>query len=58
MVVVGIRTDIRRGGDAGESINLMLSRSCKKLIEVPEAEIEHTAWVVDHVQLAITEVEK
>jgi nucleoside 2-deoxyribosyltransferase len=48
--VVGLRTDLRRGGDdPATSVNLMLSRSCIALLEVPFGERDNLLWVAQNV---------
>jgi len=32
--IIGVRTDLRGGGDGGKSVNLMLSESCADLVVV------------------------
>lgn len=55
--VIGLRTDIRRAGDdADASVNLMLSRSCKKLIQVPFDRLDDFPWVVQKIKSAVVEV--
>jgi nucleoside 2-deoxyribosyltransferase len=44
--IIGLRTDLRRVGDDSESsINLMLSKSCNTLIEVPFNKRKDLKWV-------------
>lgn len=53
-VVVGLRTDIRAGGDdANTAVNLMLSSSCAELVVVPLSKRDDVAWVSDQVAHAI-----
>jgi nucleoside 2-deoxyribosyltransferase len=52
--VIGIRTDIRHGGDdPGASVNLMLSSSCSPLIAVPKHKRDDVGWVADQVVAAV-----
>jgi nucleoside 2-deoxyribosyltransferase len=44
--IIGIRTDLRRAGDdPNASINLMLSKSCKKMIDLPYDKREDLIWL-------------
>lgn len=58
--VIGIRTDLRSGGDdPAAGVNLMLARSCKlPLIVLPPGKREDFNWVVEKVSAAIDEVVK
>jgi nucleoside 2-deoxyribosyltransferase len=48
--IVGLRTDLRRlGDDPAASVNLMLSRSCVALLEVPFKERDNLQWVAHKV---------
>ncbi|MDT7541924.1 MAG: hypothetical protein QOE33_1828 [Acidobacteriota bacterium] len=49
--VIGLRTDIRGGGDDDKSrgVNLMLSRSCRVFVLVPLGKREDLAWVAQQV---------
>jgi nucleoside 2-deoxyribosyltransferase len=52
--IIGVRTDLRRIGDDSESsINLMLSKSCKALIEVPFDKREDLVWVAQSFSNAV-----
>jgi nucleoside 2-deoxyribosyltransferase len=52
--IVGLRTDIRRSSDGPDtSVNLMLSLSCKKFIEVPLRKRNAVKWVANEVAKAI-----
>jgi nucleoside 2-deoxyribosyltransferase len=44
--IIGVRTDIRRTGDDPDlPINLMLSKSCQEVLEVPFNRREDVRWV-------------
>ncbi|HEX8160715.1 MAG TPA: nucleoside 2-deoxyribosyltransferase [Pyrinomonadaceae bacterium] len=48
--IIGLRTDIRGGGDdPGKAVNLMLSQCCKEFVAVPLNKREDVAWVADQV---------
>jgi len=48
--ILGLRTDIRRtGDDPNASVNLMLSQSCKQLIQVPLQRINDLSWVAQKI---------
>lgn len=52
--IIGIRTDLRRNGDdPSASTNLMLSKSCKVLIELPFEERDNVNWVINEITLAV-----
>ncbi|HXC37048.1 MAG TPA: nucleoside 2-deoxyribosyltransferase [Candidatus Acidoferrales bacterium] len=52
--VVGLRTDIRGGGDDSKApINLMLSQSCKRLVVVPYNHIDDLSWVAQKISESI-----
>src|SRR6266568_7871354 len=54
--ILGIRTDVRQGGDAGTGVNLMLLESCRKLITVPPASIEDTTLLIHQIRSVIAEI--
>jgi nucleoside 2-deoxyribosyltransferase len=55
--VVGVRTDLRRGGDdPGSGINLMLSRACTEFISVPQANRDDIEWVARKIIDAVAAV--
>jgi nucleoside 2-deoxyribosyltransferase len=57
--VVGVRTDLRLGGDDPKaSVNLMLAQSCKELITVSLAKRDDVAWVGAKVTEAVRRVSK
>jgi len=44
--IVGLRTDIRRAGDDPKlPTNLMLSRSCREVLQVPDNKRDDVRWV-------------
>ncbi|HVG28279.1 MAG TPA: nucleoside 2-deoxyribosyltransferase [Pyrinomonadaceae bacterium] len=48
--IIGLRTDIRGGGDdPGQAVNLMLSKCCTAFIAVPQDRREDVAWVAEQV---------
>lgn len=55
--VIGLRTDLRRGGDdPGAGVNLMLSQGCRKLIVLPPARRDDFEWVVRQLTAAVDAV--
>jgi nucleoside 2-deoxyribosyltransferase len=55
--IIGLRTDIRRSGDdPNASVNLMLSQSCKQLIQLPLEKIDDLPWIAQHVSGAVNQV--
>ena len=47
--IVGLRTDLRSGGDGGANVNLMLSESCATIVQVNaliNSEVDHIAGLV------------
>jgi nucleoside 2-deoxyribosyltransferase len=57
--VVGVRTDLRGGGDDPKSsVNLMLSHACKELITLPVAKREDEALLIQKLVEALKRVEK
>ncbi len=54
--VVGIRTDLRAGGDdPRRQINLMLSQACSAIIMVPLSKRDDDAWLTPKVVDAVTQ---
>jgi nucleoside 2-deoxyribosyltransferase len=52
--VIGIRTDLRSGGDDQKSgVNLMLSCACRQVIAVPLDKRNATAWVTSRIDEAV-----
>jgi nucleoside 2-deoxyribosyltransferase len=52
--VIGVRTDLRRSGDDPEAgVNLMLSRSCAKLITLPYDRRDDATWVAGEIAAAL-----
>jgi nucleoside 2-deoxyribosyltransferase len=57
--IVGVRTDLRRGGDDPRaSVNLMLSQCCKELVTLPLAKRDDEAWLIREVVETIKRVQK
>ena len=55
--IVGLRTDLRKTGDDNDSaINLMLSKSCRKLVELPFDKRGDLEWVANKVFEAVKQV--
>lgn len=55
--IVGLRTDLRRcGDDPNSSVNLMLSQSCKELVEAPLSKRNDLTSLAQVVALAIHRV--
>jgi nucleoside 2-deoxyribosyltransferase len=55
--IIGLRTDIRGGGDTPEgSVNLMLLRSCKEFINVPLSKRDDVEWIASEVINAIARI--
>jgi nucleoside 2-deoxyribosyltransferase len=55
--IIGLRTDLRKTGDDNDSaINLMLSKSCKTLVELPFDKRNNLEWVAKKVSEAIEKV--
>ena len=52
--IVGIRTDLRAGGDDPKaSVNLMISQSCNKLVVLPFGKRDDEAWIAKEVIAAL-----
>jgi nucleoside 2-deoxyribosyltransferase len=57
--VIGLRTDIRGGGDApGTSVNLMLSQSCKEFINLSLSQRDNVEWISSQVVAAVQRILK
>jgi len=54
--IIGVRTDLRTAGDAGECVNLMLTRSCRTIIIVPPSELVGIEWLVTQIGKAIKDI--
>jgi nucleoside 2-deoxyribosyltransferase len=55
--VIGVRTDIRAGGDDSKAAtNLMLSMSCMAIISVPFGERENVDWVASEIAAALRRI--
>jgi nucleoside 2-deoxyribosyltransferase len=55
--VIGIRTDIRRGGDDPDAgVNLMLSHGCSKMVSLPLGRRDDTEWVAREISGALSSV--
>jgi nucleoside 2-deoxyribosyltransferase len=47
--VIGIRTDLRLGGDDPKApVNLMLSHACKQFVILPLAKRDDESWLVEN----------
>jgi nucleoside 2-deoxyribosyltransferase len=54
--IIGLRTDIRRAADdPNASVNLMLSQSCKRFIQVPLDRLDDFPWLVRKISEGIRE---
>jgi nucleoside 2-deoxyribosyltransferase len=52
--IIGVRTDIRRAADDTDAgVNLMLSKSCEKLVVIPMNKLDDDAWVFNEIVTAI-----
>lgn len=55
--VIGVRTDIRAGGDDGKtSTNLMLSMSCSAIVSVPFGIRDDVTWVASEILAAVQRI--
>jgi hypothetical protein len=55
--IVGVRTDIRRGGDdPRRSVNLMLAQSCDRFLELPLGERDNFRWIAQRIARLAQEI--